>query len=108
MWARSVAAGVPDDLYWHLTPADTRVLIEELGERRKADQDAANLRAGVVAATIANIWRKKGSRAIRPQDFFRRRKPMSAGNFRTMMLTWAKDMQASGRSVAISTREVEA
>lgn len=32
-------------------------------------EDRGDLRAGIVAATVANAFRKKGSRPMRPADF---------------------------------------
>lgn len=40
--------------------------LEPFGEER------ADLRAGIIAATMANAWRGKGSRTYKPQDFMPR------------------------------------
>lgn len=37
--------------------------LEPFGEER------ADLRAGIIAATSANVWRKKGRPALKPRDF---------------------------------------
>jgi hypothetical protein len=47
--------------------------MEAVRLRQSALDEAANLRAGLIAATIinANPYRKKGSPPMKPTDFFR-------------------------------------
>ena len=69
-WARAVAAGIPDDLYWRLTPPEARALLEALGEVEARRERASALRAGLVAAAIYNAQRAKRSDKVwQPKDF---------------------------------------
>lgn len=57
--------GLPSDLFWTSTLREVEAVI-----LRKVDQQrAANLRAGLIAATLVNIFRKKGARLVSPSDF---------------------------------------
>ena len=47
------------------------LLIGKIIERRKAEEKASVLRAGIIASTIYNVHRKKGTRAARPRDYLR-------------------------------------
>jgi hypothetical protein len=68
-WARALASGIDDALFWGMSPMDTAVLMSELREREGQFQRAANLRAGLIAATIANTTPGVRKR-YRPSDFF--------------------------------------
>ena len=54
-----------EDEFWHLTPRQFMAL----KERHEADQEWKNFRAGVIASTIANALRSKGSKTYKPEDF---------------------------------------
>lgn len=71
VWARAVAAGIPDELFWRSTPAEIAALFRAINERESALQRAANLRSGLVAAVLVNIHRKRGKPPVGPEDFFR-------------------------------------
>lgn len=64
-----MAEGIPDELYWRLTPAETRALLRRIYRRREREAEAALLRAGLVAAAIYNVHRKRGKPPIMPRDF---------------------------------------
>ena len=64
-----MAAGIPNELFWHLTPRE----VEEWLKRRAEEERAALLRAGLIAATIVNVNRKKGAALVKPGDFIRER-----------------------------------
>jgi hypothetical protein len=66
-----IAAGVPEDLYWRSTPYEVRMLIRALHDRRKQEDRAATLRAGMIAAAVYNVHRRKGARPVKPTDFVR-------------------------------------
>lgn len=72
MWARSVAAGVSDDLFWRSTPVELEELLYQIGEREKRLQIAATERAGLIASMVYNVNRRKGRRALKPSDFVKR------------------------------------
>lgn len=72
MWARAVAAGVSDGLFWSSTPVELEELLYQIGEREKRLQIAATERAGLVASMIYNVNRKRGRRALKPGDFVKR------------------------------------
>lgn len=68
---------MPDELFWRLTPREVMAAIEAVNLRQSALEDAANLRAGLIAATVINMTpRKKGARPAKAGDFFR--KPVKA------------------------------
>lgn len=58
--------------FGRLTPR----LFAALLDRKQESERAQNLRAGLIAASIynANPYRKQGSPAIKPEDFFGRRR----------------------------------
>ena len=57
---------------------------------------AADMRAALVAATIANVHRRKGSPAIKPEAFLRGpRRLMTIKEARQALGGWAKDINAS-------------
>jgi len=72
-WAYCIAAGVPDDLYWQLTPPELRALLNALQEREDGRARQLALAAGLVAAEIRNSQRRRGGRFWRPEDFVRAR-----------------------------------
>lgn len=62
-----MAAGIPNELFWELTPRE----VEEVLKRQAEEERAEYLRAGLVAATIVNVNRKKGAPMVKPGDFIR-------------------------------------
>lgn len=66
-------AGMPDELFWRSSPQE----VEAVLERRSEAERGANLRAGLVAAAIVNVFRKKGSAPSKPSDFIRERRKES-------------------------------
>lgn len=54
-----------------MTPAETNALLREVYEAESRRERAATLRAGLVAAAVYNVHRKKGTPMMRPQDFVR-------------------------------------
>lgn len=67
--------------------------MEELGERDHRLQKAAALRAGLIAAAIYNVNRKKGARALKASDFVRsERRHLSPEEAARFMDRWAADM----------------
>ena len=81
-----MAAGWNPNLFWDLTIHEIEAVFNRSADREKA----ANLRAGLVAATIANVHRRKGAPMIKPSDFLRqpvvRMDPEEAAKF---MDSWA-------------------
>ena len=67
--------------------------VEAVIERQNNLERARYIRAGLVAATIVNVNRKKGARLVRPEDFIR--EPVREEDFMTpeqalaMMDGWA-------------------
>jgi hypothetical protein len=76
LWAQSVASGIPDELFWRLTPVEAGALINQLVELESRRERAARLRAGLIAATIMNTTpRRKGDHKVyQPTDFWKDRK----------------------------------
>jgi hypothetical protein len=73
-WAPALAVGVEDLVFWGSTPAEVAELCTVLEERassiRLATQRAAYQRAGLIAATVANMAGKVSRRTMRATDFF--------------------------------------
>jgi hypothetical protein len=57
--------GLSDDEFWRLVPRQYAALLK----RRREVNRRADLRAGIVAAVIANAHRGKDSQPFRPKDF---------------------------------------
>jgi len=57
--------GLSEEELWNLTLPEFNALLERKRER----DERADLRAGTVAAVIANAFRSKGTRAYGPADF---------------------------------------
>lgn len=64
-----MTAGISNELFWTLTPRE----VEEILKRRGEEERSRNLRAGLVAATIINVHKKKGAPLTKPADFLRSR-----------------------------------
>ncbi|HSH44476.1 MAG TPA: hypothetical protein VK966_01335 [Longimicrobiales bacterium] len=64
-------------MFWRLTPRELEALLDAIGERREQENEAENLRAGLVAAMIYNVHRRRGAKPKEPRDFFR---PAKAGD----------------------------
>lgn len=85
-----VTLGQPATDFWASTPkrVDAFLVAAEDNERRLDN------RAGVIAAAIVNVNRKKGTRALKPEDFFKRaeapKRYMSDGELRSAFLGFAK------------------
>jgi len=70
MWARAVAAGIDDALFWELTPDETSLLLTEIAEREGRIRQLAVQLAGTIAATIVNTTPRRSRRAYSWRDFF--------------------------------------
>jgi hypothetical protein len=85
--------GIPNELYWELTQHEIAAVLELQTERQKIETRSADLRAGLVAATIHNVFRKKGSRPVRPIDFLQGpRRHMSVEDSKLVMDRWARSV----------------
>lgn len=63
--------GLSEPEFWALTPRLYRALLDRQRERVRAENDAANLRAGVIAAAVSNVFGgKKNGGAFSAKDFF--------------------------------------
>jgi hypothetical protein len=69
-WARCVAGGVPDELYWDCTPAELDALLDELEEREARREAAAHRRTATLLAAIYNAS-GRFRRWYRPDDFLK-------------------------------------
>lgn len=61
-----VELGLPESAFWRLTPVRFFALVERHRERIARD----DLRAGVIAATVVNLFAKKDGEPALPFDFF--------------------------------------
>jgi hypothetical protein len=97
-----MAVGMREEVFWRSTMAEVEAVFTAIAEREHAE----NLRFGLVAATIVNVHRKKNSRLVRPQDFFRRRRReedfMDVKSAVHMMDAWAATHNTRTRSKAPS------
>jgi hypothetical protein len=71
-----VALGLPEEELWRCTP---RLLHEHARVYAEVNR-RADLRAGVIAAAIVNTraGRRRGSRGVKPEDFFQTRRASAA------------------------------
>ena len=56
-------------MFWQLTIDELDAVFDAETKRRRAEAHAADMRAGLVAATFVNVFRKKGARPLQPSDF---------------------------------------
>lgn len=71
-------------------------MFEHIAERDKTLARAADLRAGLIAATYVNMHRKKGARLVQPGDFIRGpRRYMSIDEAQNFMDKWAHGVNAT-------------
>lgn len=67
LWARAIAAGIPDAVFWRLTPLE----LSHVFAVRREQARAATLRAALIAAQIINVNLRAGATPVRPEDFLR-------------------------------------
>jgi hypothetical protein len=86
-------------VFWELTLRE----VEAVVERRAEQERRRDLRAGLIAATLVNVNRRRGSRLVQPQDFFRTgRKPedfLTVEQATKAMDRWAEQHNASKRRI---------
>jgi hypothetical protein len=98
MWAEALAAGIDDDTYWQCTPQETRLLFEAFGRRQSQLARAETLRAGLIAAAIYNVNRRRGTPVITPEDFLPRDQvTVSPEVAVSMFREWAQGINAARR-----------
>lgn len=94
LWSGAIAAGIPNELFWELTPRE----IEEVLRRRAEEDKAQLLRFGLIAATIVNVHRSKGAALVQPSDFIREKpKPedyMDPETAQAFLDRWARTQNA--------------
>jgi hypothetical protein len=99
----ALRCGIPNELIWELSIPE----IETVVQLKVEDDRAASLRAGLIAATILNVHRKKGTRVIQPQDFVRMPDDfMSPEAAQAYLDAWAIS-QGDGKIVAPTDAELE-
>lgn len=82
-------------MFWRSTPHEVSLLLREIGERRREEHRAAQYRAGIVAATIANVHKKRGARASQPHDFLPEEpKALAPEQMRALFDAWAQNRNA--------------
>ncbi len=85
---------MPNELFWDSTQQEVMAVLKA----RQRYERQANLRAGLVAATIINVHRKRGTRLVRPGDFLK--VPRTAAQYMSLeegqkhMGRWAKKVNA--------------
>lgn len=64
--------GLSEAEFWALSPRTYRALLDRQRERTRRAEDAANIRAGVIAAAVLNsAGGKKNGGSFTAKDFFR-------------------------------------
>ncbi len=80
-------------MYWRLTRREVVAVLQAIVKRVSEQNRAADLRAGLIAATITNVHRRKGAALVHPQDFVRMPKRfMTVKEAQTHMNRWAKNI----------------
>ena len=91
----AMAVGIPHELFWELTIEEVNEVLKRENEKEKS----AYLRAGLIAATIVNVHRRKGARMVKPSDFIRERPKdedyMDVATAKKVLGRWAKSVNAS-------------
>lgn len=87
-------AGIPNELFWELTPPEVDAVLT----RRNELERAKYLRAGLIAATIVNVNKKRGAPLTKPSDFIKEPpRPedfMGLDEAQRFMDTWAAEQNA--------------
>lgn len=90
VWATALAAGVPDEVFWRSTPAETQRLVKELTERERQSYRHIDLLAGLIASSVYNASGRV-KRKVRPTDFFREPEKDTPENLRAALVKWAHE-----------------
>ncbi len=88
----AIAVGIPDALYWDMTPDEFEAVLKEVTFNNRQ----ANLRAGLIAATIVNMSpHRRRRRAVQPSDFLAKpRMHMTPEEGQKAMRRWATQHNA--------------
>jgi hypothetical protein len=85
-----VAAGIPDELYDQCTPPEREALLVALAKREERRGRDAMYRAAFIVSAIYNVNRKKGKRALKPEDFLKAKtRVLSPAEMADVMSSWA-------------------
>ncbi|MBC7340949.1 MAG: hypothetical protein H5U02_00585 [Clostridia bacterium] len=76
-----------------MTMQELEAVLGKAQEFAEADEYKAFYRAAMVAATIANVNRKRGARAVRPEDFIGRPPWEKAKQKERRPVDWAAVME---------------
>ena len=94
MWAVLLSFGIPNELIWNLTLREAEAVVD----RHMEIDRAATLRAGLVAAAVYNVHRRRGDAIWSATDFVRQ--PLREEDFmsveasKSMLDRWAKGVNA--------------
>lgn len=92
--------GYAPDLFWDSTLQEVRAVLRHRAQLTRA----ANLRAGLVAAVLVNLHRKKGAARVRAEDFLTpdveedRLEPAEAVSFMDRWMTQQNATQGGRRA----------
>lgn len=102
LWSLAIYSGIPNELFWELTIDE----VSEVLKRRTESERALTLRAGLIAATIINVNRKKGAPLVQPHDFLPETEEyMSPEEARAFMDRWAEGQGGSAPSIIAPTSD---
>ena len=111
IWAQAVASGIPDELFWKLTPVEVGALMDDLVDIESRREKNAALRAGLVASAVYNVHRPKNMKALKASDFVKEEKKaeLTAKQERDWWYAWAQDQNAwHARQEALKAKKAKA
>jgi hypothetical protein len=88
-WAKALAAGVDDAVFWLSSPAETVLLMTELRDREGELQRAANERTALLAAELYNTAGKQFRGHTSAKDFFATPPVADEQALRGALIAWA-------------------
>ena len=99
MWAKALAADVPDRIFWETTPREFQMLWREMVDLRsrkeRARQEAADFRMATLMAEIRNQWVPKGKKPWTAERILKPRRkdgPPDWGAFIEGMQRWTRSV----------------
>lgn len=102
MWSLAIYSGIPNELFWESTLDEVAAVLK----RRTEAERALTLRAGLIAATIINVNRKKGAPLVQPHDFLPETEEfLTPEEARAFMDRWAEGQGATPPTIVAPTSD---
>ncbi|MFP3947150.1 MAG: hypothetical protein ACLFWG_00335 [Longimicrobiales bacterium] len=102
--ARAVVLGLPSSEFWASTPLEVGAFFDQAIDAEEGRRRQDFLNHALVAATLVNIHREKGSRPVRPEDFLGDSEPRGSVQEVTpeegarRLMTWAQSINQNVRA----------